>query len=193
MAKKKYILGLVGSPRVNGNTDFLVTTILKASANKGCKIEKVLLSKCKINPCRACDYCKTHLRCVQKDDMQKLYSKLRKADGIVLGTPAYFWQETAQTKTFIDRLYALYDENLRIRLKGRKRGALVFVWGESGRTAAQTLSPVIKYLEKILSRVLRVDSVGTIVAGGIPESGYASKKKSLINKATSIGAKLACD
>lgn len=125
--------------------------------------------------------------------MQKLYSKLRKADGIVLGTPAYFWQETAQTKTFIDRLYALYDENLRIRLKGRKRGALVFVWGESGRTAAQTLSPVIKYLEKILSRVLRVDSVGTIVAGGIPESGYASKKKSLINKATSIGAKLACD
>jgi len=191
MARKKYILGLVGSPRVNGNTDFLVSTILKAAADEGCRVEKILLGSCKINPCRACDHCKIHVRCVQRDDMQQLYSKLRKADSIVLGTPAYFWQETAQMKTFIDRLYALYDENLRIRLKGRKRGAVVFVWGEPGKAAAQTLRPVVKYLEKILSRVLRAHLVGTIVAGGMPEGQDTSANKSLIRKARSIGVKLA--
>jgi multimeric flavodoxin WrbA len=193
MARKKYILGIVGSPRVNGNTDFLVTSILKAAAERGCRIEKVLLSKSRINPCQACDYCKTHTKCIQRDDMQSLYDKMRRADGIVLGTPAYFWQETAQTKTFIDRLYAFYDRDLRIRLKGKKDGALVFVWGESGKTAALTLRPVVKYLEKILSRVLRADLIGSIVTGGFPESGDASTNKSLIRKATSIGAKLARD
>lgn len=191
MGKKKYILGLVGSPRVNGNTDFLVTLILKAAAEQGCRVEKVLLSQSKISPCQACDYCKTHTTCIQGDGMQILYEKLRKADGIVLGTPAYFWQETAQTKTFIDRLYAFYDSNLRIRLKGKKRGALVFVWGESSRSAVQTLKPVVKYLEKILSRVLRVDLVGKIVDGGFPESGDVSASKPLKRKATAIGKKLA--
>ena len=184
-------MGLVGSPRINGNTDFLVTTILDAAAEEGCSVEKVVLNQCKINPCHACDYCKIHVRCVQKDDMQELYGKLRRADCNVLGTPAYFWQETAQTKTFIDRLYAFYDENLRIRLKDRKRGALVFVWGEPGKAAARTLRPIVKYLEKILSRVLKVDLVGSIVVGGLPESGDASMAKSLMRKASSIGEKLA--
>ncbi len=80
---------------------------------------------------------------------------------------------------------------MRIRLKGKKRGALVFVWGESSRSAVQTLKPVVKYLEKILSRVLRVDLVGKIVDGGFPESGDVSANKPLKRKATAIGKKLA--
>ena len=123
--------------------------------------------------------------------MQELYGKLRRADCIVLGTPAYFWQETAQTKTFIDRLYAFYDENLRIRLKDRKRGALVFVWGEPGKAAARTLRPIVKYLEKILSRVLKVDLVGSIVVGGLPESGDASSNVQLVKDAWALGKEMA--
>ncbi len=191
MAKKKYILGIVGSPRLGGNTDFLVTSILDAAAEQGCTVEKVCLNQSRIYPCQACDHCKTHVRCIQKDDMQMLYRKLRKAHGIVLGTPAYFWQETAQTKIFIDRLYAFYDKDFNLRLKGKKRGALVFVWGESGRTAAHNLKPVVKYLEKILSRVLKVHLVGSIITGGIPESRDASARRSLMRRATKIGKDLA--
>ncbi|MDH4211784.1 MAG: flavodoxin family protein [candidate division WOR-3 bacterium] len=191
MAKKKYILGIVGSPRINGNTDFLVTSILDAAAEEGCRVEKINLNKSRINPCQACDHCKTHVRCIQKDDMQMLNRKLRKADGIVLGTPAYFWQETAQTKIFIDRLYAFYDKDFKLRIRGKKRGAVVFIWGESGRSAARTLKPVVKYLEKILTRVLKADLVGRIVAGGIPESCDASASIKLIRNAEAIGKKMA--
>jgi multimeric flavodoxin WrbA len=191
MPRKKYILGVVGSPRINGNTDFLVTSILDAAAEQGCTVEKVLLNQKRIYPCQACDHCKTHVRCIQRDDMQILYGKIRKADGIVLGTPAYFWQETAQTKIFIDRLYAFYDKDFNLRLKGKKRGAIVFIWGESSRSAARALKPVVKYLEKILTRVLMVNLVGRIVAGGIPEGGDASANRTLVRNARAIGKELA--
>lgn len=191
MAQQRYILGIVGSPRINGNTDFLVTSILDAAKEKGAMVEKISLNQKRILPCQACDHCKTHKKCIQKDDMQLLYKKLHKADGIVLGTPTYFWQETAQTKIFIDRFYAFLDRNFKLRIKGKKQGAIVFVWGASSKSSGRNLKPIIKYLEKVLRHVLKARIVGRLVAGGIAEIGDASVNSRLIRKARAIGKKMA--
>jgi peptide deformylase len=65
--------------------------------------------------------------CVIDDDMKSVYSKLLSADGIVVGTPVYFWTVTAQAKLFMDRLYALGNEE-GYGLRGKKIG-IILTWG----------------------------------------------------------------
>ncbi|MBQ0070612.1 MAG: flavodoxin family protein [Spirochaetales bacterium] len=62
-----------------------------------------------IGPCHACGYCKeiNPGNCIQKDEMKAFYKEIAKADTIAIFSPIYWWQVTAQTKLFIDRLYAL--------------------------------------------------------------------------------------
>ena len=63
----KSILGIVGSPRKGGNTDTLVDTVLAGAAECGAVSEKIILQELSIAPCRACNYCKKHGKCIQDD------------------------------------------------------------------------------------------------------------------------------
>lgn len=101
----KSILGIVGSPRKGGNTDTLVDAVLAGAAECGAGSEKIILQELSIAPCRACNYCKKHGKCIQDDDMESLLELMEKSDIWVLGTPIYWWGPSAQFKTFIDRWY----------------------------------------------------------------------------------------
>lgn len=134
------VLGLVGSPRIDGNTDLLVSEILKGAAEAGAEVERVLLNPLSISPCQACDACRTAKRCRIDDDMQLLYVKLLAADAIVLGTPIYFWGPSAQVKAFLDRLYALGQEGIQEGMAG-KRLQLVCAFADADpETATPTVS-----------------------------------------------------
>lgn len=187
---KKYILGFIGSPRIGGNTDFLLSEILRTAHQNGALVEKVFLSKLKIAPCQACDFCKKHVNCQQNDDMQGLYRKIQNADGLILGTPAYFGQVTAQMKTFIDRLYAFYDKDFKSKIKKKKRGAFVFIWAEISKSYAKKRKPVVEFLGAILDNTLKAKTVGRIVSGGIADIGDAAKNKLLVHNARQLGKKI---
>lgn len=102
------VIGFVGSARKNGNTDVLLQNILKGVASCGIEIEIIYLSDCNFAPCNGCEGCHDSFRCIKKDDMQRIYDKLEEADGIVLGSPTYFYNVTSITKAFLERLYC-YD------------------------------------------------------------------------------------
>ena len=91
-SKSRSVLGIVGSPRRNGNTEILVDEFLKAAEENGAAVHKVILSKLDIGPCRACDSCRKSGKCVQKDDMEELATKMKNSDVLVLGTPVYWTQ-----------------------------------------------------------------------------------------------------
>lgn len=114
---------IAGSPREGMFSDRIADISKDITQGK-----LVHLRKTRINPCHACDYCKDINKgeCIQKDDMQPLYKDIIDADTIVIVSPIYWWQVTAQTKLFIDRLYAL-DYSL---LEG-KRFVVVLNGGES--------------------------------------------------------------
>ena len=106
------ILGFVGSPREGGNTEILVKEVLKGADESGAETEIVYLNKLDIKPCQACMHCKSNNgECATDDDMQTIYNQLKESDAVVLGSPIYMWQMSAQTKLFTDRLYA-------VRLRG---------------------------------------------------------------------------
>ncbi|MCS4483264.1 flavodoxin family protein [Clostridium botulinum] len=68
--------------------------------------------------CTGCNACKksSQSQCVLKDDMQDIYKSVEKADVLILATPVYVFNMTAQLKTFLDRLYAV-DHNTLLNKK----------------------------------------------------------------------------
>ncbi|MEE8716742.1 MAG: flavodoxin family protein [Coriobacteriales bacterium] len=101
------ILVLNGSPRANGNTEILSEAFRKGAEEAGNEVEVVNLRGKKIGGCLACKYCFSHGgQCVQQDDMQDILAKLDEADMLVLSSPIYWFDITAQLKAAIDRMYA---------------------------------------------------------------------------------------
>lgn len=123
------ILGLSCSPRKQGNTDILVGEALSGAQDEGAEVELYNVSDKEIKPCDGCWSCAVKGECHIKDDMQALYDKLVEADGIIFGTPVYFYSMTAQAKTIIDRTLAL---NRPGRSLANKVGGVVVVAGSIG-------------------------------------------------------------
>ncbi len=99
------ILGIVGSPRPGGNTEIMVEEVLATARKAGAETDIFLVAGKTINGCDACGACAQTGKCKIKDDMQTLYEKMDRADGIVFGSPVYFNYVTAQAKAIIDRTF----------------------------------------------------------------------------------------
>ena len=116
------IVAIVGSPRKKGNTDILVDYVIKGAQKFGAIVHKIYLSDYKIQHCMACEKCAKSFHCVIHDDMQKIYSLMEESDGIILGSPTYFYNVSGLMKNFIDRLYCydFFDETDRSVWIGRQ-------------------------------------------------------------------------
>ena len=101
------IVVLQGSPRKNGNTQFLAEAFKEGAEQSGHIVEIVNVGNMKITPCIACEYChgKGNGECVQKDEMQDVYKKLSDADMIVFASAVYYFNFTGQLQNVISRFY----------------------------------------------------------------------------------------
>lgn len=123
------ILGLMCSPRRGGNTEILVEEALAAARELGAEVELVPIAEKDIAPCDGCESCLVTKKCNIKDDMQEINAKLVEADGIIFGSPVYFFGVSAQAKTLIDRTFPfirslpLRDKVAGIIVVARRRGA----------------------------------------------------------------------
>jgi len=103
------ILGIVGSPRPGGNTEFLMDRLLAAAQAEGAETRIYTLAAKTIAPCIDCRGCTDRQPyCTQSDDMQPLYDHMLWADAIVFGTPVYMGTISAQLKAVFDRARPLW-------------------------------------------------------------------------------------
>ena len=110
------IVYISGSPRKNSNTDYLLKSMLSVTGGRFVK-----LSDYRIEPCNSCRRCQKLGKCVIDDDMSNvILPMLLKADAIVLGSPVYFNNVSAQTKAFMDRTWCV-----RGQLRNKIGGAVV--------------------------------------------------------------------
>lgn len=102
------ILVLNGSPRPAGNTSQMIAAFREGAESAGHKVDVVDVCRKKIGGCLACEYCHTkgNGQCVQKDDMQEIYSLLDETEMLVLASPIYYHNVSGQLKCVIDRFYA---------------------------------------------------------------------------------------
>jgi multimeric flavodoxin WrbA len=175
------ILGLVGSPKIDGNTSKLVSAILEGAAEKGAETVIYNLASLDIKGCDACGRCQVHGCCVIDDDMQELYREIQTADAVVLGSPVYMWQMTAQTKLLVDRMTAFLKPNFSSRLDNKKL-VLIFTQGIPDRDA---FKPYFEYTAGLLY-YLGFDVLDTIVAAGTDKLEVAFRPQ-LLEKAKDLG------
>ena len=117
-------LAINGSPRKGGNTEILLRKVLEPLAAAGHKTDFMQVGGTRIRGCTACGACGRLLnkRCVIEDDVFNLaFAKMLEADAIVIGSPVYFADVTAETKALIDRAGRVARTNG--GLLGRKIGA----------------------------------------------------------------------
>ncbi len=111
------VFGLSGSPRINGNSDILLKTILSGVTQESVASEHLNLTKVKFQGCIGCEKCRKDKICTGLiDGMSVIYEKINSAKGLVLVSPTHNYNVTSWMKAFIDRLYCFYNfENDRPR------------------------------------------------------------------------------
>ena len=103
------VAALLGSPRPNGNSAAIAGRLMETVKVLGAETETIALNKLVFRGCQACMACKTKLdHCALEDDLSGVLETIRDTDVLVLATPVYFGDITAQMKMFIDRTYSYY-------------------------------------------------------------------------------------
>jgi len=111
------ILAINGSGRKNGNSAKIIEWCQEIKEpmklNEDVEIKVVNLASFNIRGCIGCEGCAKTRVCVIQDDMQELYKDIEEAEGLILVSPTYFYNITANMKAFIERLYPyeLFDPN----------------------------------------------------------------------------------
>ena len=98
------VVGIVGSPRINGNTEILADHCLRAIAEEGLDVELVRLAGLDIRYCDACYVCREKEMCNRQDDLFNVYLKMKQADGIILASPVYSGSVTALITALLERV-----------------------------------------------------------------------------------------
>jgi multimeric flavodoxin WrbA len=178
----KKIFGVVGSPRKNGNTHILVSTILQEAREAGAETDFVFLGEKKIKECDGCHACWKGLVCPRNDDMNELYRRIIECDTLVLGTPVYWFGPTALMKAFIDRfVYFSCPEN-RAKIIGKP----VFLAIPLEDDNPDSYTPVVDFFRKSMD-YLQMNLKGMIIAPGVGKKGEIRERPGKILEAKEMG------
>jgi multimeric flavodoxin WrbA len=147
------VLGVMGSPRLGGNTDLLLDEALKGAQSAGAETEKLNVDRLKITACKEIYHCLEDGTCPLKDDMTSLYAKILAADAVIIATPIFFYTVSAQLLAFISRCQALWSrkyvlKNLDIPVK---RGAFIAVGATKGANLFEGPKLTINYFFKAIN------------------------------------------
>ena len=181
----KSILGVVGSPRRDGNTHVLVSTVLEAAEQQGAAVEPLFLGDLTIAECDGCHACWDGKQCSKDDDMNAVYPKLIESDVIIFGTPVYWYGPTALMKAFVDRLVYFNCPENRAKIRGRSAAVVVPFEEKDPETAA----PVVAFFQKCLD-YLEMDLVGRLLVPGVTRRGEVLEKSETLREARELGRKL---
>jgi len=102
------IIGLLGSPLVEGNTAILLDQALEGAKAAGCEVEKVVVANLDFQACNEMLFCQEHETCIMDDDMQQQYTKFREMDSLILATPVMTMGIPGRLKSFLDRFQVFY-------------------------------------------------------------------------------------
>lgn len=144
------ILGLQGSPRRKGNTQFLLSAFLQAAARQGAVTQTIQVVERNILPCKEYVVCEKKGYCPIDDDMAgEIYGLLRRAEVVVLASPIFFYNMTAQLKALVDRCQTFWARKYRLKLsdplKGTRRGYLLSVGATRGKNLFEGIQLTAKY------------------------------------------------
>ena len=176
------LLAIVGSARLNGNCNYLTDQALDEAAKLGAQTEKIILTQHQINPCHGHENCASFKSCQQHDDAEWILEKTYEADGVILATPVYYYNVSAQMKTFIDRNYFLYMHNQ--KAPARAVGLIIVA-------ASIGIEDTLHTLKQYVNEAFDLKEANLLVVSGYADKpGEVKHNISLIEDARNLGKKL---
>ena len=182
------VLGIMGSPRIKGNTDLLLEEALNGAESQGAEVEKILADKLQITPCKEYYACLKDGNCVIKDDMDDVYDELLEADAIIIASPMFFYTVSAQLMVLISRCQALWArkyilKNLDIP---QKKGAFIAV----GATRGEKLFDGPKLTIKYFFQAINTQYSDELLIRGVDKKGEIKDYPDALTEAYELGRKL---
>lgn len=131
------VLGINSSARKGGNTAILINKVFEELNKEGIETELIEFAGQVIEPCKACWACGGQKNCVHKKDrFQEVFEKMKEADGILLGSPVYSANISANMQAFLERAAVVTDMNRDADLFKHKVGAAVTAVRRGGAVSA---------------------------------------------------------
>jgi multimeric flavodoxin WrbA len=179
------VLGIMGSPRIKGNSDLLLDEALKGAQSRGAEVEKIVVDKLNISPCKEYYGCLKDGNCVIRDDMDDLYPKILDADVIIVASPMFFYTVSAQLMLLISRCQALWArkyvlKNLDIP---PKKGAFIAV----GATKGEKLFDGPKLTIKYFFQAINADYTEELLVRGVDKRGEIKDHPTALADAFELG------
>jgi multimeric flavodoxin WrbA len=172
------IVSLLGSPRSQGNSNAITRRFQDAAANLGAQIRTFELNRLSYRGCQGCYACKKTLdHCILNDDLTEVLAAVTESDVVVLASPVYYGDVTAQLKGFIDRTYSyLKPDYLTNPIPSRlapKKLVFVLTQGHPDETLFADIFPrydgFLKWLGFSETHLLRVCGIGPFTVDAVPE------------------------
>ena len=180
----------MGSPRIRGNTDLLLNEALRGAQSQGAEVEKVVVDKLNIAPCREYYGCLKDGDCIIRDDMDDIYPKLLNADRVIVASPIFFYGLTSQVKALIDRCQAIWARKyvLKQSLPNLDRkGAFIAVGATRGKKLFDGSILTVKYFFKTIG----VKYVNELLIPGVDKKGEIKEHPTALSDAFELGRRLA--
>lgn len=181
------VIGIVGSPRKNGNTNVLVQQVLEGATEAGAETRTFILNEMDYRGCQGCDYCKSHDKCKLEDDLMEVFDELALADGIVFGSPIYFGQFTGQMRLFLDRCYSLINADFSPRLPAGKKAVII---GTQGAPEPAAFKGVYEEFGGQISSFMQMEVKDILIGVGYHVPGEVKGNSELMEKAKNAGFNL---
>ena len=108
------ITAIFGSPRKKKNSETISEAFLEKAEMGGAAVERYRLNDLKFRGCQGCYACKDKAdECVLKDELKPVLDSIMKSDVVLIATPIYFFEVTAQLKTMVDRWFSYLKPDYR--------------------------------------------------------------------------------
>jgi len=166
------IVAVLGSPRPQGNSALMAQAFLESAREQGADTEVHLLNQMKIRGCQGCGKCKGESEvCVVEDDLAAVYDAIRGAEVLVLASPVYFGDLSAQLKCFWDRTYAWANPDFSSRLAPGKKSVMFLAQGAPAPEMFDDIHPryerwlkMFGFAENHVVRAVGVQMAGEVLA-----------------------------
>jgi len=184
------VLGILGSPRREGNTEILLDEALRGAGDHGGLCEKVILRDLKITPCLEIYKCAEDGVCAIQDEMQGLFPKIIQAERLLLASPIFFYSVPALAKAMIDRCQSLWAKKYILKLPvspiADRQGVFISVAATRGKKLFDGVRLTVKYFFDAID----VAYSDELFVRGADEKGEVRDQPEALKAAYELGRRL---
>ena len=178
----KKILFVSSSLRAGSNSERLALEAARGAQDAGNEVEFVSLKDKDLHFCKGCLTCQKTGKCVIKDDMAELITKVQSAEALVFATPIYYYELSGQLKTFLDRCNPLFPQEYAFRD--------VYLMTASAEDGDEVYEKAVNGLKGWIDCFSECSFAGVFSGGGLNDGNEAQKHPDVLERAYQFGKKL---